>query len=169
MQTVNSREASDAIEIRSALEGFAARLAAQRGIASAQTALLRQYVASMEKIAVAYGSLSTDMLAQYAKLNASFHAMLFELAQCPALNRQLAGEFQGSLALIDVRAVVKAGSELRSFMLFEQDQHRSLMDAIIQGDGPQAESLAREHGRLSQKYLVSLETATRQRTPSEAL
>src|SRR3954462_11418853 len=85
MQTVNSREASDAIEIRSALEGFAAHLAAQRGIASAQTALLRQYVASMEKIAVAYGSLSTDMLAQYAKLNAGFHAMLFELAQSAVL------------------------------------------------------------------------------------
>lgn len=46
---------SDTLEIQNALQAFAVRRAAQRGVSSAQIALLRQYTASMEEIAGAFG------------------------------------------------------------------------------------------------------------------
>src|SRR3954453_621982 len=77
---------SDTLEIQDALEAFAARLAAQRGVSSAQIALLRQYTASMEEIAGAFGSLSADALEQYAQMSWRFHRLVVELAQCSMLN-----------------------------------------------------------------------------------
>ena len=155
MDIANPRDLSDTLEIQSALEAFAARLAARRGISSAQRALLRQYVAAMEEIAVAFGTLSTDFLRQYVELSRRFHLLVFELAQCSILQRHLAEDFISQFAFVDLRATTQARVDaLRNFMLFEQHQHRSLIEAIVQQNSARAEALAQEHARFNQKFLT---------------
>ena len=39
-------------------------------------------------------------------------------------------------------------------MLFEQDQHRSLIEAIVQRNSARAEALAQEHARFNQRFLA---------------
>jgi len=89
MDTARPNDLADTLEIQNALEAFAARLAAQRGVSSAQTSLLRQYTVSMEEIAVAFGSFSVDALEQYAEMSRRFHRMVVGLAQCSMLDRHV--------------------------------------------------------------------------------
>lgn len=108
MHTVSSKEASDAVKIQSALEGFAARLAAQRGIGSAQMEALREYIISMEKIAIAYVVISEDVITQYAKLNSRFHELIFSLAKSSSLNRHIVGGLHDIFRFADIHAPMKA-------------------------------------------------------------
>ena len=46
-------------------------------------------------------------------------------------------------------------------MLFEQDQHRSLIEAIVQRNSARAEALAQEHARFNQRFLALWEGGMR--------
>ena len=146
---------SDTLEIQNALEAFAVRRAAQRGVSSAQIALLRQYTASMEEIAGAFGGLSAAALEQYADMSRRFHWLVVELAQCSMLNRHVADEFVSPFPFVGAQALTQERVEaLRKFMLFQQDQHRSLIEAIAQRNSARAESLAQDHARFNQRFLA---------------
>jgi DNA-binding GntR family transcriptional regulator len=99
MDLASPRDFSHTLEIQGALEAFAARLAAQHGINSAQRVLLQQYVASMEEIAVAFGAWSMDFLDRYADMSRRFHLLVFELAQSSILQRHVAEDFVNQFAL----------------------------------------------------------------------
>jgi len=155
MDLARPQDLCDTLEIQSALEALAARLAAQRGISSAQSALLRQYVAAMEEIASAFGTVSSQLLDQYASMSRRFHQLVFDLAESSVLQRQVADEFVSPYPFVIARTVTQARIEaLRKFMLFEQDQHRSLIEAIVQRNSPRAEALAQEHARFNQRFLA---------------
>src|SRR3954449_364745 len=76
MDLVRPQDLCDTLEIQSVLEAFAARLAAQRGVTSAQSDRLRQYVAAMEEIAVAFGTVSSELLDQYVNMSRRFHQLM---------------------------------------------------------------------------------------------
>jgi len=46
-------------------------------------------------------------------------------------------------------------------MLFEQDQHRSLIEALVQRNSARAEALAHEHARFSQRFFALWEEGMR--------
>ena len=155
MDAARPHDLCDRLEIQSALEAFAVRLAAQRGISSAQSSLLQQYVAAMEEIASAFETSSSKLLDQYVTMSRRFHQLVFELAECSVLQRQVGDEFVSPHPSALARAVTQARAEaLRKFMLFEQDQHRSLIEAIVQRNGARAEALAQEHARFNQRFLA---------------
>src|SRR3954449_12112122 len=155
MDLVRPQDLCDTLEIQSVLEAFAARLAAQRGVTSAQSDRLRQYVAAMEEIAVAFGTVSSELLDQYVNMSRRFHQLMVELAECSVLQRQVGDEFVSPYPFVIARTVTQARIEaLRKFMLFEQDQHRSLIEAILQRNSPRAEALAQEHARFNQRFLA---------------
>ena len=155
MDLASPRDFSHTLEIQGALEAFAARLAAQHGINSAQRVLLQQYVASMEEIAVAFGAWSMDFLDRYADMSQRFHLLVFELAQSSILQRHVAEDFVNQFAFVDRHALTQAHVDaLRKFMLFEQDQHRSLIEAIVQRNSIHAEDLVREHTSFNQKFFA---------------
>jgi GntR family transcriptional regulator of vanillate catabolism len=161
MDIARPRDLADTLEIQNALEAFAARRAAQRGVSSAQTALLRQYTASMEEIAVAFGGLSADALEQYAEMSRRFHRLMVELAQCSMLNWHVADEFVSPFPFVGAQALTQARVEaLRKFMLFQQDQHRSLIEAIAQRNSARPEALAQDHARFNQRFLAVWGTVT---------
>src|SRR4051812_30433775 len=162
MDASRPHDLCDTLEIQSALEAFAARLAAQRGISSAQSALLRQYVAAMDEIASAFESASSELLGRYVTISQRFHQFVFELADCSVLRRQVGDELVSPHPVILARGLTQARAEaLRKFMLFEQDQHRSLIEALVQRNSARAEALALEHARFSQRFLAVWEEGMR--------
>jgi len=155
MDFVRTRDLLDALAIQSALEAFAARLAARRGISAAQGALLRHYVGAMEEAALSFGSLSLEILDRYADTSRRFHELMFRLAASPVLTRHVAEDFVSPYPLFAAQTATQPRAEaLRDFMRVEQDQHRALVDAIVQRHGARAEALAREHASFNQSFLA---------------
>jgi GntR family transcriptional regulator of vanillate catabolism len=137
----------DAIEIRGALEGIAARLAAQRYRKPAELARLRAYCAEMEGLGVGKVGSSSGI-----EINQAFHAELWRLARsrcCCAASGRLALPFAAPGRGIQRGA--GRGERIRPVAL---EHHRSIVEAIAERDGARAESLAREHSRVARNNLM---------------
>lgn len=157
MDFARPQDLIDAHEIQSALEAFAARLTARRGVSSAQSALLIRYVVSMEETAATFGALSADLLGRYVDMSRRFHRLMFELAECPVLQRHLDEGWIGPYSVFVTRSLTRDRIDaLRKFIVFEQDQHRSLIEAIVQRNSARADALAQEHARFNQRFLKAL-------------
>jgi len=141
----------DAIEIRGALEGIAARLAAQRYRKSAELSRLRAHCAQMEALGVG----KVEEFVRYLEINQSFHAELWRLARSPMLLRSLeaitALPFAAPGALVFGEREQAVEQRIRPVAL---EHHRSIVEAIEERDGARAESIAREHSRVARNNLM---------------
>jgi len=147
----------DALEMRAALEGIAARRAAERHGASSELDTLRQLQSEMDQISNA----DLNTFTQYVRLNEAFHFELMHLAQSPMLERSLnhlnSLPFAGPSKLIFARMSVVQGAEL---MTRGHQEHHGILNAIANRQSAEAESLARQHVALTRRNLESaLETA----------
>jgi GntR family transcriptional regulator of vanillate catabolism len=144
----------DAIELRGAIEGLAARLAAERGVAAATLAEMKQCLAQIDQILD--GALARDeqMLSQYAARNARFHTLLLDAVASPivtqALARVAALPFSSPNAFVLAQAKIASSFDI---LKIAQVQHHDLVEAIEQRAGSRAEALAREHARMARKNL----------------
>lgn len=144
----------DAIELRGTLEGLAARLAAERGVPTAVLAEMRDCLECIDAL-LAAPRLTASSFAAYGEQNARFHALLAEMAGSPLLKRQL--ERVGSLPFASPNGFVMVdlqGPQARDRLLLAHDQHRALVEAIVQREGARAEALAREHARNARRNLA---------------
>ena len=141
----------DAIEIRGALEGIAARLAAQRYRKPAELARLRAHCAEMEGLGVG----KVEEFVRYLEINQAFHAELWRLARSPMLVRSLeaitALPFAAPGALVFGEREQAVEQRIRPVAL---EHHRSIVEAIEERDGARAESIAREHSRVARNNLM---------------
>ena len=141
----------DAIEIRGALEGIAARLAAQRYRKPAELARLRALCAEMEALGVG----KVEEFVRYLEINQAFHAELWRLARSPMLVRSLeaitALPFAAPGALVFGEREQAVEQRIRPVAL---EHHRSIVEAIEERDGARAESVAREHSRVARNNLM---------------
>ena len=80
-------EVVDAIELRSVLEGTAARFAAERLVSEDE---LEPLVTASAALDVVVSDLSSDLVVRYVPLNQSFHTGLVRLAKSPVLERAVA-------------------------------------------------------------------------------
>jgi GntR family transcriptional regulator of vanillate catabolism len=154
------RDIRDGIEIRGALEGTAAKLAAERVTRSEDLTEIRQCLARIDRLLQRWTS-GTDSLAKYIVLNASFHAQLVGLAKSPmiqrAISRAVALPFASPNAFLLGHAQKKEGREV---VTLSQVHHRAIIDAIAHREPARAEAMAREHSRLAR---TSLEMILRDR------
>lgn len=141
----------DAIEVRGVLEGTAARLAAERLSSPDELAELRRYCWAAEE------SIPTDAVAfsRYLEMNGAFHREVWRLAKSPILMRALESvvllPFAGPNALVFSRAEYAESHHEGTIAV---EHHRSIMEAIEDREGARAESLAREHSRVSRRNLA---------------
>jgi GntR family transcriptional regulator of vanillate catabolism len=140
----------DSIEIRGTLEGIAARLAAERITAEAQLDTLRAYQDEMD----ALGEPATETFPSYLELNELFHAEIVRLAGSAmlrlTLDRLFCLPFASPSALVNSpMKLPDAGNRLN----VGKEQHHLLIEAISSRHGAFAESLAREHSRLTRRHL----------------
>jgi GntR family transcriptional regulator of vanillate catabolism len=132
-------EIVQAYEIRAALEGLAAKRAAQRGLAQEDRAViegaLRDGDALLQK-----GSLSPADRVAYGEVNAAFHSAIHNAGQSRMLRDMLRMSQQ------------VAPSSHRNVIAFEHhdvrrrhDDHHRIYETILEGDTGRAELLMRDH------------------------
>ena len=159
----------DAIELRGVLEGTAVRLAAERGVDPSHLAAMRACCSRMET--VVHDS-DVDSFVRYVDLNQRFHTLMVEAAHSPVIERALDGIV--ALPFASPSAFVLAQAELpesREVLVIAQSHHRGLVEAMANREGTRAESLAREHARISRRNLeIVLRTRdARKRVPGASL
>lgn len=169
VRSFNLADVTDTIELRGVLEGTAARFAAERGITPEQ---LREAEEIIQKIDHEISQQDVDM-ASYSDLNAQFHDVLSRMAGSDALARQIrhvtALPFASPSAFLDDETHVE---QLLRSLKSAHDQHRAIIEAIVNREGSRAEALAREHARTARRnvtFLISQETASLEGVPTLAL
>lgn len=144
----------DAIELRGTIEGLAARMAAERGVAPAVLAEMKQCLGQIDRILGSELPRDEQMLTEYAARNERFHTLMLDAAASPivtqALARVVALPFSSPNAFVLAQANIPGSFDI---LKMAQAQHHDLVEAIEQRAGSRAEALAREHARMARKNL----------------
>lgn len=149
----DERDLYATIEMRGALEGLAARLAAERGVATTELAALRESVRSLDAL-LERAPVTAKNFDEYVKRNELFHARVIELAGSQMLARQIERAVSLPFASASAFVMVQAAlPEAQTMFMIAQDHHRCVLQAIEAGESARAESLMREHARLAHRNL----------------
>jgi GntR family transcriptional regulator of vanillate catabolism len=165
------REVQDAIALRGALEGTAARFAAERETTPTDRDGLYELVDAMDAV-LRHATPSMHAFEQYLDANDKFHRRLLELAGNSWLEdvmRQVTSlPFASPNAFVQTQAT--SPESLRVFTI-AQEHHRAIVEAIVLRESARAEALAREHARLALRYLdnVIVDRERFRRLPGAAL
>lgn len=147
-------EIGETIELRGMLEGYCARLLAERGI---EESALADLAATSDKIAalLADEGFGRADLPAYERLNAQFHQALVNATGSTLLVQEIARAnnrpFASASALVGMYENDRAA---RQHLLVGQDHHRIAVEAIRDRQGARAEAIMREHARLSLRNLT---------------
>jgi GntR family transcriptional regulator, vanillate catabolism transcriptional regulator len=153
VRTFSERDVADAIELRGTMEGLAARLAAERGVAPDVLAEARACLAEVDSL-LERPALDDEAFTRYVTLNQRFHNLLSDMCGSPVLARELARVVSLPFASPSGFVVVQANTpRARDMLVVAQDQHRQVLDAIECREGARAEAIMREHSRLAQRNL----------------
>lgn len=141
-----------AVEVRGALEGLAARRAAERGPDAALLAALDDAV-QLGRALLAKGHLVPADVAAWGALNSDFHTALVAAAGSPVIadaiarNNHLPFASADSITL-DIGALDREYDKLR----VAQVHHELVLDALRQREGARVEALMREHAWIGVRY-----------------
>jgi GntR family transcriptional regulator of vanillate catabolism len=153
-RTFSASEIGDSIDLRGALEGFAARLAAERGVDRSTLRDLRECVEQIDEILA--GELSHEKFSAYVDANGRFHRLLAGACNSGVVIRQIDRvmtlPFASASAFVMVQSI-EAGA--REMLLIAQAQHRAVVEAIENHEGSRAEALMREHAKIAHHNLQS--------------
>ena len=142
------------LEIYGALEGLAARWAAERGISAVQLGAVQDCLKSIDDL-IRVSKLSTGSLAQFLVLNARFHGLVMEAVQCRTLSQYAEKPPQSFFAHPRAYQIWASDpKKLHAALIIEQDQHHGIIEAIQNGMGARAENLVREHFLLGRRQLL---------------
>ncbi|MDS9469823.1 GntR family transcriptional regulator [Paracoccus sp. MBLB3053] len=142
-------EVMELYEMRAVLEGTAARLASR----AANEAELRQLAELNTEFAAAPDERAA------AELNRQFHAMLLEAARNRFLARSMRG-LQKTMLLLGPTTLMETDRVARA-----AEEHRQLIDALLDRDGASAEASMRAHMEAAQ--MVRLRKLRRIERPLE--
>jgi GntR family transcriptional regulator of vanillate catabolism len=161
---------NDAIELRGVLEGTAARFAAERGVSRRELRALRTLNDAIHELV---HRTDYESFERYVELNERFHTRLVRMAGSALLHRALEAivtlPFAGaSSALILAEAELPESWDI---LVIAHRHHQTLIEAIERREGARAESVAREHARLSIANLqvVMRHTDVLERMPGASL
>ncbi len=142
----------DSIELRGVLEGTAARLAAERGVAPEKLHAMQEILDAIDGV-ISDGVENMNFDA-YDELNQRFHEGLAEISGSEIIQREIARAtglpFASPNAFVDTQVDVP---EFRASLILGQSQHKAIVEAIAAREGARAEALAREHARLARQNL----------------
>lgn len=168
--TFSKEDIADAIEIRGVIEGTAARLAAERGVAQP---LMSEAEATLSQIDVAINNPEGLDFDAYVRHNARFHQLLAKFPNSPLIKREI--ERMSLLPLASPSAFLSEQAVIPDFqdsLRYAQRQHRAILEAIKNREGARAEALTQEHARLALinfNYLTNAEPALTKKVPGLAL
>ncbi len=120
-------------EVRAVLEGLAARMAAEHGSMRARAE--GPSLIGAGRAAVGSGSVTKQIAADMA-----FHSFLYEVSGNPLIGETTAPHWH---YLRRIMGEVLRGGERISGTIW--DEHAAILNAVVAGDGDEAESLGRQH------------------------
>jgi GntR family transcriptional regulator of vanillate catabolism len=164
VRLVTAEEIANAVDVRGALEGMAARTAAERGLSATTVSELQACIEEghllLEKAAAAGHVIDA---ARWVPMNARFHDALVAAAGNSTLTSTLAFvsktpmagagalSLKGLLPLLEYRFIQRA-----------QGDHEDVFAAVRAGEGARAEALMREHAHRSRNNKRALMQAAQQ-------
>jgi GntR family transcriptional regulator of vanillate catabolism len=161
----------DSIELRGVMEGTAARLAAERGVAPAALARIQDIVVRLD---ACFGPNEEEVdFDAYSDLNAAFHVELAALSGSQIVRREV--ERATALPFASPSAFLPNKMEIAAFrrsLRTAQEQHHAMLNAIVSREGARAEFIAREHARIARQnleYIFSQDPELLQKIPGLAL
>jgi GntR family transcriptional regulator of vanillate catabolism len=135
----------DAIDLRGALEGLAARRIAERGASADLVTALTACLSDGDQV-LAQATIETEDAARYVDMNARFHELIITAAQSPmiehALERNARVPFASPKALAFDR---HHHARMREGLYYAHQQHHAIVAALQRGEGARVEALMREH------------------------
>lgn len=150
VRRVTQDEVTQAIDVRGALEGLAARTAAESGISAPLLEELRACVNDGRTLLNAASKGLPLNSEEWIAINIRFHRALVASANNPVLAATLAHVAKTPLAAPGAVALggMQPALEL-SFLTRAQSDHEDIVNAIEAREGSRAEALLREHARRS--------------------
>jgi len=140
----------DAIETRGILEGASSRLASERLKNPAQLEPLRRINRAMEGIS----EINLESFTKYLDLNEAFHRAIMDLANNQILRREIEQVYKFPFATPSSRVLLPMTLRAaKGIVPIAEEHHKALIDAIEHREGSRAESLGREHARLTRRNL----------------
>lgn len=143
----------DAIEIRGTLEGLAARLAAERGVAPSLLAQAGTVLAHIDAL-LARPEFDEQAFGGYVDENARFHELLIVMADSEMLRRHLARAAAQPFASPNAFVLApRTGRQARDHLVVAQEQHRAALEAVSRRESARAEAVMREHACIAHRNL----------------
>ncbi len=153
VKQVTAETLGNAVEVRGALEGLAARQAAERGLDKAARAVLLECLEQADLL-FEKGFVTEEDLAAYHDINKRFHQTIIEASGNAAVAEALSRNEHLPFASVSSIAVDRGNlaQEFRRFN-FANMQHHTIVDALLAGQGARAEAIMREHAQVTIRYM----------------
>ncbi|VCU71766.1 HTH-type transcriptional regulator McbR [Pigmentiphaga humi] len=145
VRAFSARESLEALHLRAALEGLAARALATHGASDEMLAELKDCLDAGDRIFATRQLADGDEI-RYAEMNAHFHALILEGAQMPLL-ANLVGRCN-VVPFTDPMTLAfdtQSRDTMFNFLFYAHRQHHAIVAAIENGQADRAENLFREH------------------------
>ena len=143
----------NAIDVRGALEGLAARCVAEKGVSKALSDALQQCLDTGDALFVG-GHLSTGADAGYAEMNRLFHTLLLDAAKNESLRAAM--QLNDRIPFVSTATVAFSASTKEAqftMLLYAHRQHHMIADALRRGESARVEALMKEHTQISKQSL----------------
>jgi GntR family transcriptional regulator, vanillate catabolism transcriptional regulator len=163
VRSFSINDIAQGVELRGALEGFAARVLAERGAPAAIIAHLDGLLAEGDEIFAKRHLVEADE-ERYGEMNERFHAAIVRAANVPLVDELL--ERVNRVPFTSPRTI--AFDKLNLMQMYDDlwyghRQHHGIVTALRYGEGARAEALFREHVN-TQKHSMNLR---REQKPGE--
>ncbi|MBF8270164.1 MAG: GntR family transcriptional regulator [Gammaproteobacteria bacterium] len=169
VERFSMQDISNAIDLRGTLEGMAARIVAEHGLAENVAGELQECLDAGDRI-LAREAIDETAIVDYTNMNARFHEILIKTANnrplTNALNLNDKVPFAGASAMA---VSVHNPGIINKILQQGHAQHHVIVEAIANGEGMRVEALMREHARITKKSLDLLDVENGGRMPGLAL
>jgi GntR family transcriptional regulator of vanillate catabolism len=147
VRAFSEQDVSDAIDLRGALEGMAARIVAERGTTTELMRALQSCLDVGDAIFANRSFAEGDEM-RYAEMNTKFHRLIVDATGSRVLKDALAANDRIPFAAAGAVAFDRLPSAVMFELLrFAHHQHHAIAQAIGAGQGARAEALLREHAQ----------------------
>jgi len=163
VRTFNRTEILNAFETRAALEGLAARFAAERGLKLAEQTLIEQILAEGDAL-LANGDPSEESRSEYARMNVAFHDAIHSASETRMVREMLRLTQLLPMSSHENLVAFEYGK-----IRHRHDEHHRILEAIIRRDGNRAEMIMREHVGSIKTGLMRLSGLFKEDTPPNIL
>lgn len=155
VRTFTTAEIEEGVDLRGALEGFAARKLAEKGASPELLGQLHEILREGDSIFAKRSLVEADERA-YGEMNGRFHATIVEAANASIVRDLLQSVNRIPFTSPSTIAFDRFDlSQMFETLRYAHRQHHDIVNAIEYGEGARVEALFREHVNV-QKYSMNL-------------